>query len=217
MPGSIFPTTRGSVVAALASEDRDQRARAFDTLAQIYRTPLLAYARLAHHRDDGEDLTQSFLAVAFERDSLATYDAQKASFRTFLRTLFDRFIANDARAASRQKRGGHLTVVDMPETGDAPNPEEVFQREWVRSVFEAAVERLRPHADFAIFEAYDLHGGVSYRDLAQQFGLTETTVTNRLAAARRAFRAIVLDLLREITASDAEFHSEARALLGVDV
>ena len=43
-----------------------------------------------------------------------------------------------------------------------------------------------------------------------------TDVTNELAWARRAFREIVLTLLRDICASDEEFRAEARDLLGVD-
>jgi hypothetical protein len=34
---------------------------------------------------------------------------------------------------------------------------------------------------------------------------------------RRDFRRVVLEKLREITATDEEFHTEARSLLGVEV
>ncbi len=39
---------------------------------------------------------------------------------------------------------------------------------------------------------------------------------NRLAYARREFRRIVLERLREITATEEEFRAEARVLLGTD-
>jgi len=70
---------------------------------------------------------------------------------------------------------------------------------------------------FAIFDAYDLSDDrkISYRDLAQRFAIPETTVTNHLYAARRKFREVVLETLREATASEEEFRAEARALLGV--
>ncbi len=58
---------------------------------------------------------------------------------------------------------------------------------------------------------------VSYASLAKEFGLEPATVNNYLAAARRDFRRIVLEKLREITATDEEFRTEARSLLGVDV
>jgi RNA polymerase sigma-70 factor (ECF subfamily) len=226
-----FPTTRRSVVLALSSDDAAERSRAFDTLVAIYWKPLYKYARLArgHSDHDAEDLTQSFLAEAFERNTLANYDASKASFRTFLRTLFDRRDATEHRSSTRIKRGGASTAVDFSAAEDellrdgtrGETPEMYFQREWTRSVFTLAVDRTRAALDatsFALLEAYDLAGDreVSYRALAERFSLSEATVTNRLAAARRTFRQAVLDLLREVTATDEEFRAEARSLLGVD-
>lgn len=228
MPVALFPTTRRSVIVALASADGEQRTRAFDALVALYWKPLYKYARVAWRRgrEDAEDVTQSFFVRAFEKESLASYDAAKASFRTFLRLLFDRHISNEEKAGAREKRGGGATHLDFASAeaelardgARVESPEEYFQREWVRSVFAVCVERLRETVDatrFAIFEAYDLNDDrLSYRELAERFGIAESTVTNHLAATRRKFREIVLDALREVTASDAEFRVEARALLG---
>src|SRR5215212_6975736 len=96
-----FPTTRRSVVLALSSGDKAERTRAFDTLVACYWKPLYKYARVQWHRsrEDAEDLTQSFFIRALEKESLAPYDPAKASFRTFLRLLFDRFASNEWKAA----------------------------------------------------------------------------------------------------------------------
>lgn len=231
----IFPTTRRSVVLALASDDRVERGRAFDTLVSLYWRPLYKYARVTSGRSpaDCEDLTQGFFAFALEKEILASYDVSKGGFRSFLRLLFDRFASNEAKAAGRLKRGGGLRAMDFAdaeseiaaEPDRASSPEEYFQREWVRSVFAHAVDTLRIETEnsgkqkpFAIFEAYDLdHAGkMSYRDLAQRFATSETSVTNHLSAMRRRFREIVIDTLREATASEQEFRAEARALLGVE-
>ncbi len=228
---SSFPTTRRSVVLALRSDHAEERSRAFDTLVAIYWKPLYKCARVAweRSREDCEDVTQSFFAAVLEKGALASYDPARASFRTFLRMLFERHAANQAKAEQRIKRGGGVARLDFDEAegelhGDRAmslTPEEYFQREWVRSVCTLAVQRLRevvPEKQFALFEAYDLSDDrdVSYRDLASRFGMSETTVTNHLAAVRRHFRRIVLDTLREATASDEEFRAEARALLGVE-
>lgn len=227
-----FPTTRRSVVLALASTDAAERTRAFDTLVACYWKPLYKYARVAwsRKREDAEDLTQSFFTRAFEKESLATYDPAKASFRTFLRLLFDRHVSNEWTAGQRLKRGGgevHLDFdaaeAEIGRDASAVTPEEYFQREWVRSMFALAVDRLRAccteegkHVQFAIFEAYDLDDdrGVSYRELAVRFDVPETQVTNYLSFMRRRFREIVLAALREVTATDAEFRNESRSLLG---
>jgi hypothetical protein len=74
---------------------------------------------------------------------------------------------------------------------------------------------------FRLFELYDLEedatARVSYASLATQFGVTPANVTNYLSAARRDFKRVVLDKLREITATEDEFRREARELLGVDL
>ncbi len=231
MSAAPFPTTRRSVVILLASADAAERTRAFDTLVACYWKPLYKYARVAWHRsrEDAEDLTQSFFTRAFEKESLATYDGAKASFRTFLRLLFDRHVSNDWKAGQRLKRGGAEVHLDFDAAeaeigrGSSPvAPDEYFHREWVRSVFAVALERLRAacvsegkQTQFAIFECYDLERDqASYRELGTRYGIAETQVTNYLAAMRRRFREQVLEALREVTATDQEFRAEARALLG---
>jgi len=231
MPGSLFPTTRRSVIEALRSGDVEERARAYDTLAVIYWRPLYKYARIVHAcgAEDAEDLTQSLMLQAFERGALETYDPGRASFRTFLRVVLDRLVINHHKHAARVKRGGGAPHFDFSsaevelnrESGRGENPEEYFQQQWVKSLLAAAVDRCRETFDplsFAIFESYDLapEAGVTYGQVARSQGVTEMTVTNRLAAARRRFREIALELVRETTASDEEFRREARALFGVE-
>ena len=118
--------------------------------------------------------------------------------------------------------------VEGQQGGGELSPEDLFEREWVRSVFSIAVERFRKSCEaegkevrYALFSAYDLEADAApvrphYEDLARRFETTPVDVTNQLAAARRKFRRVVLDLLRELTISDAEFprrrgHSSARS------
>jgi hypothetical protein len=72
-----------------------------------------------------------------------------------------------------------------------------------------------------LFARYDIDPDAAgarptYAALGRELGRSVTDVTNELAWARRAFREIVLDLLRAICASDDEFRAEARDLLGID-
>jgi hypothetical protein len=113
----------------------------------------------------------------------------------------------------------------QPSNGD-DDADAGFRQEWVRSVFTMALDALRSEArdvgkeiHVQLFEAYDVADAPddcrpSYRDLATQFDLPETTITNNLAWARRAFRRHVLDVLRSLAGSEAEFREDARDLLG---
>jgi hypothetical protein len=234
-----FPVTNHSAIAGARSDDQAVRRRAFDTILTSYWKPAYKYIRLKWRADneDAKDLTQGFFANAFEKNHFAGYDAAQASFQTFLRTCLDGFVANERKAGRRIKRGGDVDHYQLDfaaaenelaaHASTSLSPEDYFHREWVRSMFTIAVESLRQRCDgagrsvhFQLFERYDLSddsANVSYASLASEFELSPATVTNYLAAVRRDFRRIVLEKLREITATDEEFRAEARSLLGADV
>jgi DNA-directed RNA polymerase specialized sigma24 family protein len=236
---AAFPLTRPSVVEALKAEDTVLRQRAFSALVEAYWRPVYKYLRLRWHLmpQDAEDATQGFFARAFERDYFARFDAKRARFRTFLRTCVDAFAANERQAAQRLKRGGgaeHVSLdyaaaeAELAHGGPPDDYEHFFAREWVRSIFAASVHDLRDRCTrdgrsvhYKIFERYDLADGpearqVSYASVASQLGLTTSQVTNYLAATRREFRNIVLERVRALTATDAEFRDEVRELFGFD-
>ena len=236
-PTFRFPPTHLSVLERARSSDPEIRSRGHEALAAIYWAPLYAHSRLRHRleREDAEDLVQGFFAEALRRDLFARHDPTRARFRTFLRTCLDSYAANEGKARRRLKRGGGAAAIplDVAELegrlASEPDADRLFDREWVRAVLTRAVARLRERCltnqravHFVLFERYDLAsagGGEppTYAALAHELGLSPSQVTNWLAAARREFRAAVLETLREICATDDEFRDEARALLGVEI
>jgi DNA-directed RNA polymerase specialized sigma24 family protein len=238
----MFPATRRSILAVLGSPDGEVRRAAFGSLVAVYWKPVYKYVRLRWRAEpaDASDLTQSFFTAALEKDFLARYDASRGRFRTYLRVCLDGFVSNERKSASRLKRGGGTALVSLDfETAEGEllarplaepvDLEQYFHREWVRTLFERVVDDLRQACAeegrgvaFALFERYDLDAQAAgerlrYADLAQEFGLPVTQVTNHLAAVRREFRRRLLDRLRELTATDEEFRAEAREILGSEV
>ena len=232
-----FPPTRLSVVARTRSDNEETRRLALGTLIEAYWKPVYKYLRLKWRLDPDEaaDLTQEFFTTTLEKDVIARYDAGRARFRTYLRLCIDGFASNARKAEGRLKRGGGVTTVPLDfqsaegelmrhEPAVSSDVEELFYQEWVRALFQRAVDDLRQWsassgrtAMFAVFERYDLADPSerpTYATLASDLGLTPTTVTNHLAAMRRQFRRHVLDRLRDLTTSDEEFEAEARRLLG---
>jgi RNA polymerase sigma factor (sigma-70 family) len=236
-----FPITRLSVIEALRSAQHEIRSRAFDHIVAAYWKPIYKYVRTRYRQSvpDAQDFTQGFFTRVLEKDFLASFDPGKARLRTFLRVCLDRYIANEFKSHSRFKRGGDCAILSLdfagaerelqraravaPETAD-----DYFEHEWLRSVMSLAIEKLRQQTSrqqkelhFRLFEQYDLEPPegaekITYRQLAQIHGLAPTDVTNYLADMRRQFRSIVLEIIRELTASEAEFRHEVRAILGVD-
>jgi DNA-directed RNA polymerase specialized sigma24 family protein len=227
------------VLERLRSAEPEVRRQAFGILVQGYWKPIYTYARLRWRLADADaqDVTQGFLAVAFEKGYFASFDPARAKFRTFLRTCLDRFIQNERQAARAAKRGGdvrflaldfvtaagEMRAIDVP---DPVDPERLFRDEMVRWLFTRSLEQVRTELvtagkemQYRVFERYDLGttDRPTYAGLAAELDLPVTQVTNYLAAVRRAFRARVLENLREISVTDAELRADARDLFGVEL
>ena len=231
---SRFPTTRRSAILATRSDDAGERRAAWDAVISAYWKPAYKYVRLRWRKEpgDAEDLVQGFFARVLEKGFFAAYDPAKGTFRTWLRTCLDGYLSNAAAAEKREKRGGgRVESMDVAgaeaelarqSASAVPSAEECFHREWQRQIFSLAVDDLRREAAeqgrtvaLAVFERYDLsEERTSYDDLAREFGVPVTTVTNHLAAMRRKLRRLVLERLRATTVDEREFRREARALLG---
>jgi len=236
-----FPPTRWSVIEALRATDASTRERALDALCRAYWRPVYKYIRLRWNKaaPDAQDLTQGFFVQLQERELLTRFEPAKSRLRTYLRVCVDSFLLNEDKAARRQKRGGdslHValdftaaeeelgaTTIDPASVASPESLEEFFEKEWIRSLFTLALNDFREVCSashrataFTLFEAYDLDADddVSYDQLAARFGVSVSDVTNSLSWARREFRRIALDRLREICASEDEFHREARAIFG---
>jgi RNA polymerase sigma factor (sigma-70 family) len=238
-PRGQFPLTRHSAIQAVRDPSREVRDRGFATLIEAYWKQVYKYLRVKWRasNEDAKDLTQQFFAVAFEKDFFDGYDPARARFRTYLRVCLDGFVSNQWKAAQRIKRGGKTTILSLDFEGaegqvlaqQVPSGldlEAYFYREWVRWLFEQAVQDLRERCRaagkavcFLVFERYDLSDGdlrPTYAELGREFDLPVTQVTNHLAWARRALREIVLERLHALSASEEEFRAEARQLLGID-
>ena len=213
-----FPATRLSGIAAAGSHDLKERQRAYESLIAAYWKPVYKTIRLKWNKsnEDAKDLTQGFFTQVMEKGFFDRYDPTKARFRTFLRTCLDRFLSNEEKAARRIKRGGDATMVSLDFDGAEEELKKTelatldaidtyFEAEWVRSLFSLSLAGLQAELEangkvihFRLFERYALDdSGVSqeinYQELAKEYGLTVSQITNYLALARREFRRIVLD------------------------
>ena len=236
---SRFPLTRHSLVAAARSQDDTTRRVAWEELVTAYWRPVYKYLRLQWHADSelAQDWTQEFFARALENGYFASFDSTRARFRTFLRVCLDGFASKQRSAARAQKRGGGTTLLSLDFAAaegelagtEPPAPDGVdayFHREWMRSLFSLAIDDLRRICTdedkvrhFAVFQRYDLEGPertapISYADVAGEFGIPVTQVTNWLHWARGRLRECLLTRLGRLCATDEEFRAEARALLG---
>jgi DNA-directed RNA polymerase specialized sigma24 family protein len=236
--GRGFPATRHSIIERLRAGGSTVRRQAFGDVVDAYWKPVYTHLRLTWRLDpeDAQDATQGFFAEAFEKAWLERFDPGQARFRTFLRICADRFVQRRRDAAAAMKRGGAVQLVPLDFDGaerlalarlaaPAGDPDAVFHEEFVRALFDRAVQAVRTELEaankaqvFAMFARYDLapRDGDSYAAVAAELGLGVAQVTNGLALARRRFREHALDALRRVCATDDEFRRDARDLFGVE-
>jgi RNA polymerase sigma factor (sigma-70 family) len=203
----MFPTTHRSAVQGVRSTDAQERSRAFETLVEAYWKPAYLHLRLKWKLDAAaaEDAVQGFFARALERGFFEGYDPAKARFRTFFKLCLDRHQSHAHEKAARAAHVDFSEAESEVERAAKHDPEHVFDLEWKRQLFSAAIEKARAELDpviFRIFEQYDLcePPRPRYEDLARAHGLAVTTITNHLAKARRTLRAHVqvqLDALED--------------------
>lgn len=229
-----LPDTRDTLIAALGSDRPADRDRALDLIARAYREPVVAILALRWQltRDDAEDLAQEFFATAISKAWFTRFDPSRGRFRAFLRSCLDDFARTSLRDAARLKRGGAAMHLSLDEAGVSLGADAavdaLFEREWARSVLGIALERLRQDCDahgravaWRLYARYDLcdHPDAqrpTYAVLAAETGEPVTQVTNHLHWARTRMREHVLTTLRALTADDAEYRAEVRALTGAE-
>ena len=201
-------------------------AEAMNALMEIYWHPCYWYVRVRFQRphEKAEDLVQGFFAALLEQELLSRYDASRGAFRSYLRTCLDHFVSNDHRSEAREKRGGgkNVPLDTHDQASKAGTPEQIFYREWQRTMFTLAVEDLRRlcietkrEMRFRIFEDYDLaeQSRPGYDKLAGKYGVAVTTVTNNLAWARRELRRLLEQRVATVTPGESERRREVRLLL----
>ena len=175
-----------------------------------------------------KDLTQEFFTRVIEKGFLDRYDPAKSRLRTFMRICVDGMVANEAKAASaaeaRRRCRAPLARFRFGRDGVGPRPAgaarnrvagfdgrisskrngcAAFSR-WRSTLCVLNANAAASNSIFGSFELYDLDDSernrASYDDLAREFGIAVTDVTNHLAFARREFRRIALEKLREMCA-----------------
>lgn len=226
------------MLAAVGADDPVAKARAMDSLVRAYHRPVYMHLRLRHREPEerARDLVQEFFSRALASDSFADFDPERGRFRNYLKVLVDRFAVKARVAERRKKRGGGAQLVSLDldpieadvrqleSTTNADSFDSVFDREWLRSVITLTVNALEEHCRssgredrFRVFEKValaDEDERPSYADVATSLGIKPTDVTNYLHYARKKFRSLLEQTLRELTASERELREELTYFLG---
>lgn len=230
-----FVTTHWSLVLAAGGQSSPGSRQALETLCRLYWYPLYAYVRRrGYSADEALDLTQGFFARILEKNAVASADPGRGKFRSYLLGALKHFLANEWDRASAQKRGGGCDTlsIDGPEAegryrhepADDITPQKLFERRWVLTLLDLALQELRE--EFArqdrerIFDRLKgfLGGerpGVPYARVAAELDMTEAAVKVAVHRLRRRYRQLLRNQIAQTVGSSAEIDEEIQQLFAV--
>lgn len=229
-----FRTTIWSDVLAAGDPTHPDSRRGVENLIRAYWKPVYACLRAGWKasREDAKDYTQAFFARLIEKETWSRIQQERGSFRSYLRTALKHFMINAREAESVRRPANALFSLDAtPEEfdrlsppDDGTGPEEVYEREWVRCVVDAAVADLKSALDaegraahFEVFRMACLEGGEapSYEEVATRLGLSHSDVRHGLARCRSELRRLVRDRARGYVATEEEADRELKEAFGL--
>jgi RNA polymerase sigma-70 factor (ECF subfamily) len=220
------------VVLAAAQEPSPESAPALEAICRTYWYPLYAYVRRSGQPPhDAEDLTQEFFCRLLEKRWLEAADPEKGRLRTFLIVALKKFMANEWRRASAQRRGGGQVCLPMDtafaESRYAATPadslpaDETFDQQWALTLLDLTVNRLRAEfaaagkpGDFAALKdtLMAAHGAVDYGAVASQLGVSAGAARVAVHRLRKRFREIFREEISHTLAEGADLADEVRHL-----
>lgn len=228
-----FTATHWTQVALAAGPDGSAQAReALEALCLRYWPAIYGFLRRQNHGPtDAQDLTQGFFAHLLEDGALARADRAKGRFRSFLLGTLQRFLVDQARKQSAQKRGrgrvvsaldfGAVEEAYLEEADPGLTPDQVYDRRWASALLESAFADLE-----AEFQAADQSrrfdylkrflaeeaGDGDYAAGAAQLGITAKAVSSAVCRLRDRYRELVRRHVLATVAGPEEIDPEFREL-----
>lgn len=206
--------------------------KALAELCSAYWLPLYSFARRkGYSRDDAADRTQEFFSRLIEKSFLETADPKRGRFRTFLITLFERFLAKEFEKDRAIKRGGDHRILsfdfDAAESQwstvllDRQTAERVFEQQWAMTLLHHVVDQLRD--EYVAKGKVDLFdrcrvflnsgaGEAVYSEVAGCLKMTEGTLRVAVHRLRERFRALLRREVAGTVTNELEVDDELIAL-----
>ncbi len=232
-----FPQTRWTQLGLLRTGGDTEKRGVLGALYELYRQPILAFlAGRGFAQERAEDLVQDFFLHAITHRLFEKADATRGRFRSLMLSALQHYAANSHRREQAQMRrpeggfveadalipeGGHTAMLGV----DHGTPEQAFTKSWALALLERVVRALEDEcagtgrqAHFEIFRrsiiAPILEGVTAppQRAMAEEFGIAEKDVANRLVTARRAYQRLLRAEIAKYAGSEEEVDAEIRDL-----
>ena len=180
-------------ISRLRANDQATWFELWETFGPVLRGQLAKWGKGRIGPETVRDLSQETLAAL--SDSIDRFDpARGARFSTWLLAIAKHTLGDEMDRRSALKRGGSKKPASLDETWMMASREASADAEYEAAVFRAKVEKairmVEHEADFTDFSIYRMRvlDGQSGKEVAVAMGVSEPTVSRRLAKVREHLR-----------------------------
>jgi len=192
--------------ATLLATARQGDPQAFSALVELYQTPVynLCY-RMLNNAGDAEDAAQETFLRAYK--SMKKYDDSR-SFPTWLMSIAAHYCIDQLR----KRRMTIVSTEDLPYfevVEGKPGPESIMTQRQEQENVRKLLHTINPVDRAAVVMYY--WNELSYQEISQALGLTESAVKSRLHRARRSLAQTWIDQQQKIQRQERNRHGELQS------
>jgi RNA polymerase sigma factor (sigma-70 family) len=210
----LTPMTTG-FVGRLRCNDQAAWYELWETFGPVVRAQLTKWGKGRIGSQTVADLSQETLAALSE--SIERFDPTRgARFSTWLLAIAKHVLGDELDRRNAQKRGGNKRATELDESwmaaSNCPGVDAQYEAAIFRSKVEAAIRLVGKEADFTDFSIYSMRvlEGKSGKVVAEAVGVSEPTVSRRLARVRDALRARLEEVIATYSFTEEERQEAAR-------
>lgn len=189
-----------SFIARLRAQDQAAWFDLWETFGPVLRAQLTKWGKGRIGVETVRDLSQETLAAL--SDSIDRYDPGRgARFSTWLLAIAKHVLGDELDRRGAQKRGGSKKAAVLDESwmvsSNSVGADAEYEAAMFRAKVEAAIRLVEKEAEFTDFSIYRMRvlDGQSGKDVAEALGISEPTVSRRLAKVRESLRRRLEDVI----------------------
>lgn len=205
-----------SFVARLRANDQAAWYDLWETFGPVLRAQLSKWGKGRIGAETVRDLSQETLAAL--SDSIDRYDPGRgARFSTWLLAIAKHVLGDELDRRGAQKRGGdRKKAAALDESwmvaAGGPTADAEYEAAMFRAKVEAAIRLVEKSSDFTDFSIYRMRvlDGKAGKDVAESLGISEPTVSRRLAKVRDQLRSRLQEVIATYSFTEDELAEAER-------
>jgi len=196
-------------IGRLRNNDQGAWYELWETFGPVVRAQLAKWGKGRIGSETVRDLSQETLAALSE--SIDRYDPAKgARFSTWLLAIAKHVLGDEMDRRLAQKRGGNKKTGNLDESwmiaAATQSADAAYEAAIFRAKVEAAIRMVERESDFADFTIYRMRvlDGRPGKEVAEALGISEPTVSRRLAKVRSLLRVKLVEVISTYSFTDDE-------------